>query len=182
MSSGTETYDSPTKRGETENATEQREKVPSPDVVQDLLNEFEQLFKSKTWKGVHNLPKGSSNRCALVIAISYGERRPPHRLHGTFADAFRIIRMLEGFNYKPADICVLADIVMADSVDDLESDSSDSDDSESRLPKKVNIPNQLKGLKWLSVGSGPGQYRFLFFSGHGHHQPYNPSPTSSQCK
>ncbi|KAJ1308117.1 hypothetical protein OPQ81_002179 [Rhizoctonia solani] len=172
-----EMHNSPTRRGETENATEQKEQELSLNVVQGLRNEFEQLFKSKSWRGVHNLPK-SSNRRALVIAISYGERRPPHRLYGTFVDALRIIRMLERFNYQQTDICVLADIVIPDCVDDLESDTSEIDDSESRLPKKVNI---LRGLKWLASGTGEGQYRFLFFSGHGHYQPYKPSPTSNQC-
>ncbi|CAE6495268.1 unnamed protein product [Rhizoctonia solani] len=92
--------------------------------------------------------------------------------------------MLEAFEYKPGDICVLADIVMPDPADGSKSDSGEDDDSESRLPKKVNIlmrMSKLKGLKWLGSDTGPGQYRFLFFSGHGHHQPHKPSPTANQC-
>ncbi|KEP47608.1 ICE-like protease (caspase) p20 domain protein [Rhizoctonia solani 123E] len=177
-SSRIKTRDSPKPRGETDNATEQKEKDSNPAGIQALRAEFEQLFKAKAWRGVNNLPKERGNRRALVVAINYGERRPPHRLHGTFVDALRIIRMLEGFEYKPGDICVLADIAIPSCTADCESDSSEGDDSESRLPKRVNI---LRGLKWLASGGGPGKYRFLFFSGHGHFQPSQLSSTSNQC-
>ncbi|KAH7325286.1 peptidase C14, caspase domain-containing protein [Rhizoctonia solani] len=178
MSSGSKIHDVPRARGEPDNVTEQKEKEPSLSSIQDLRAEFEQSFKAKAWRGVHNLPKTGRNRRALVVAISYGERRPPHRLYGTFVDALRIIKMLEAFEYKPGDICVLADIVMPDSADGPDSDSSEGDDSESRLPKKVNI---LKGLRWLASDTGSEQYRFLFFSGHGHHQPHKSSPAANQC-
>ncbi|CUA72658.1 hypothetical protein RSOLAG22IIIB_04978 [Rhizoctonia solani] len=174
------TRDSPEPRGGTDNAAEQKEKGPASATIQDLRAEFEQLFKAKVWRGVHNLPKDKNNRRALVIAINYGERRPPHRLYGTFVDALRIIRMLEKFEYKPGDICVLTDIAIPSSTTDYESDSSEGEDSESRLAKKVNI---VKGLKWLASGGGPDKYRFLFFSGHGHLQRSKSSSTGAcnQC-
>ncbi|CEL55976.1 Metacaspase-1 OS=Schizosaccharomyces pombe (strain 972 / ATCC 24843) GN=pca1 PE=2 SV=1 [Rhizoctonia solani AG-1 IB] len=175
MSTSEET-DNGRARGPPEQTTSQGETESLPPAFKELRAEFEQNFTSKTWRGVQGLSNHSSNRRALVIGVGYGNRRPPGGLDGASVDALRVIKMLETFGYKPTDICVLTDITIPTSSFGMDLD--EDDDAESRLPKRINI---IKGLRWLANNTGPGEYRFLYFSGHGHYQPYNPFPASNQC-
>ncbi|KAG8719862.1 Ca(2+)-dependent cysteine protease [Ceratobasidium sp. 395] len=96
------------------------------------------------------------------ISISYGIRKPPPKLTGTYTDAYNIINLLTNqFGYLENEICVLADLI----------DKSGEKD-ELRWPSRTNI---IRALKWLNSGSKEGNQRFLFFAGHGYRRVENKS-------
>ncbi|QRV75613.1 ICE-like protease (caspase) p20 domain protein [Ceratobasidium sp. AG-Ba] len=115
----------------------------------ELAREFEDKCRAGFWSGnIHQSPESLSHarRRALV---------PPSRLNGTYLDAYRINKLLvDKFGYSTYDICVLSD-----------ADRTPGDQDSSNLyPSKANIE---KGLRWLSADTRAGDFRFLYYAGHG---------------
>ncbi|KAG8783726.1 hypothetical protein FRC12_019422 [Ceratobasidium sp. 428] len=89
---------------------------------------FANTFKTGNWADHTSTPSGTK-RLALVISISYGIRKPPPKLTGTYTDAYNIINLLTNqFGYLENEICVLADLI----------DKSGEKD-ELRWPSRTNI-------------------------------------------
>ncbi|KAH7323292.1 hypothetical protein B0J17DRAFT_723299 [Rhizoctonia solani] len=132
--------------------------------LRELTTDFMDKFQAQTWRNVNDLRPAPSRHRALVIAISYAPGNLPSPLLGTYADANRVIRMLERFGYQPESICVLFDIEVQ------EQDAVGVADDTSRRPDRTNI---VTAISWLAADSGHGKNRFLYFAGRGHIQYYS---------